>query len=387
MSVPDTCPVCAGTDATPVMALDRVPVLCNQLWPDATAARAAPMGQMQLALCPDCGTLWNRAFDPAKLAYAPGYENALHFSPRFRAFAEALAADLVARYRLAGGRVIEIGCGDGYFLDLMAQNGVASATGFDPSMAGTDTAFSGRAGVTIVAETFNAAQLDRPVDAILCRHVLEHIQTPLHFLQDIRAAIGNRSVPIYVEVPNAGWMLRAVSLWDVIYEHVTYWTAPAIDALFRRAGFQPVSVSVGFGDQFLMVEAVPAGPDTDPPTGLPDTLDAARRFGEQAARTLADWRARLAALHGKAVIWGAGSKGISFANALAETGAITALVDLNTRKHGRFVPGVGLPVVAPEALVGIDPSLILISNAQYEAEIRETVRGLGLSPELAVVAG
>lgn len=387
MNRPCPCPVCGDSGAEPVLKLDQVPVLCNQLWPDAATARAARMGEIELVLCPTCGTIWNRAFEPARLAYAPGYENALHFSPSFRAFAEALAADLVARHRLAGAQVVEIGCGDGYFLDLMAKHGVARATGFDPSMAGKASPFSHRQGVSIVAEDFNPAQLDRPVDAVLCRHVLEHIETPLRFLEDIRAAIGDRPVPVYVEVPNADWMLNAVSLWDVIYEHVTYWTAPAIDALFRRAGFQPVSIKPGFGNQFLMVEAQPAGVDTAPQRGLPDALASARRFGDEVNRELAAWRARLLALPGRAVIWGAGSKGISFANALADTAAISALVDLNTRKHGQYVAGVGLPVIAPEALVEVAPSLILIANALYETEIKGIVRDLGLTPDFAVIAG
>lgn len=387
MNPPATCPVCAGTRGEPVLSLGQVPVLCNQLWPDAGAARSAPTGRMDLTLCPDCGTIWNRAFDPERMDYAPGYENALHFSPRFRTFAETLAADLVARHDLVGKQVVEIGCGDGYFLDLMLRHGAAGATGFDPSMAGQATEFAARDGLEIIPENFAADQLDRSVDAILCRHVLEHIETPLAFLQDIRAAIGGRQIPVYFEVPNAGWMLDAVSIWDVIYEHVTYWTIPALDGLFRRAGFSPVSVRPGFGDQFLMIEARPARPDPSQPPGLTETLALARRFGAAAEQELAGWRARLSASKGKAVIWGAGSKGISFANALADTGALAALVDLNTRKHGRFAPGVGLPVVAPEALSVIRPALVLISNALYEVEIRDAVQALGLSPEFAVIAG
>ena len=40
-------------------------------------------------------------------------------------------------------------------------------------------------------------------------------------------------------------MLDSLSMWDVIYEHVTYWTEPAIRALFRRTGFEPVTVAAG----------------------------------------------------------------------------------------------------------------------------------------------
>jgi SAM-dependent methyltransferase len=389
MSLSTHCPVCNATELEPIFLLEAVPVICNQLWPDAESARDAPAGDVDLVACRACAFIWNRAFDPARMEYAPGYENALHFSPKFQAFAEDLAKGIVERFALRGRDVIEIGCGDGHMLALMAKNGAATATGFDPSMAGKETYFAAREGVEIVPEYFRSDQLDRPVDAILCRHVLEHLDTPLALVQDIRCAIGDRDVPVYFEVPNAGWMLDAVSMWDVIYEHVGYWTAPAITTLFRRAGFDPVSVKAGYGGQFLMVEARPAAPLADHvDADAASVLTAARAFGSAATRELDRWRERLSRMHGKAVIWGAGSKGITFANALGAAGApLAALIDLNTRKHGLSAPGVALPVIAPDGLGDIAPALVLISNALYESEIREDVRRMGLTPDFAVVAG
>lgn len=389
MGLATQCPVCCGTDLKPVFTLGNVPVICNQLWSGAEAARAAPSGDVDLVRCPNCAMIWNAAFEPERMVYAPGYENALHFSPKFQVFAEGLAKGLVERFGLQGKHVFEIGCGDGHMLDLMVKHGAATATGFDPSMAGKKTPFTARDGVEIVPEYFRSDQLDRPFDAILCRHVLEHLDTPMPLLQDIRRAIGDRDVPIYFEVPNAGWMLRAVSMWDVIYEHVGYWTAPSIIAAFRRAGFEPISVTEGYDGQFLMLEARATAPDPaylDPGAGAVATD--ADAFATAVGGELDKWRDRLVLLAGKAVIWGAGSKGITFANALGpRAGALAALVDLNPRKHGLFAPGVALSVVAPEALTKIRPDLVLISNALYETEVMAQVHELGLNPDFAVVAG
>ncbi len=389
MNLSTQCPVCDSDNLRKVFSLGNVPVICNQLWPDAQAARAAPSGDVDLVRCGRCAMIWNSTFDPARMVYAPGYENALHFSPKFQAFAEDLAAGLTARHALAGKHVIEIGCGDGHMLDLLSRNGVATATGFDPSMAGKSSPFSARDGVEIIPEYFRSDQLDRPPDAIICRHVLEHLDAPMALMRDIRRAIGSRDVPVYFEVPNAGWMLDAVSMWDVIYEHVGYWSAPAMTTLFRRAGFAPVSVSAGYDGQFLMIEARPSAPDPDylaPDTDR--TAQAADTFAEAANAELDKWRARLSGLSGRVVIWGAGSKGITFANALGKAGApLAALIDLNPRKYGLFAPGVALPVVAPETLSEIRPALVLISNALYEAEISTQVRAMGLAPDFDVIAG
>ncbi|MCB6179845.1 class I SAM-dependent methyltransferase [Rhodobacter sp. Har01] len=390
MSLDRHCPVCGTGAPVPVFDLGNVPVVCNQLWPDAASARAAPAGDVRLVRCPACAMIWNAAFDPARMVYAPGYENALHFSPRFQAFARDLAAGLVARHRLAGRHVVEIGCGDGHMLALMAENGVASATGFDPSMAGKDSPFARQPKVQIVPEYFRSDQLDRPFDAIVCRHVLEHLDTPLALMQDIRRAIGPRAVPVYFEVPNAGWMLDAVSMWDVIYEHVGYWSAPSIETLFRRAGFAPVSVSTGYDAQFLMVEALPCDPQPDAIAPGTDRIAAsANAFAAAAAAELGKWRGRLSGLAGKAVIWGAGSKGITFANALGPEAAapLAAMIDLNPRKHGLFAPGMALPVCPPAQLAEIRPDLVLVANALYASEIMAQVQDMGVAADFGVIAG
>lgn len=387
----ETCPVCSTAEPAAVLTLGDVPVICNQLWPDAEAARAAPSGTVDLVRCPACAMIWNAEFEPARMEYAPGYENALHFSPKFRTFAEDLAAGLVDRFGLAGRDVVEIGCGDGHMLDLMVRHGAATATGFDPSMAGKESEFTARVGVEIVPEHFRSDQLDRPFDAVLCRHVLEHLEAPTALLADIRRAIGDRDVPVYFEVPNAGWMLGSLSLWDVIYEHVGYWTEPALVTAFRRAGFAPERVTTGYDDQFLMIEARPAAPEPKAiAPGVAPVAAAADAFGAAATAELDRWRTRLGALDGRAVIWGAGSKGITFANALgAEAAApLAALVDLNPRKHGLFAPRTALPVIAPETLTELPPDLVLISNALYEAEITACVRDdFGLASDFAIVAG
>ena len=384
-----SCPLCGGTDFAQVFTLRNIPVVCNQLWPDVLAAKGAPTGDVKLVMCENCALVWNRAFNSQRMLYAPGYENALHFSPKFQTFAEELVEGLVRRYGLAGGHVIEIGCGDGYMLDLMVKHGVKTAVGFDPSMVSKTTPYAARSGVEIVPEYFSPDHLDRPFDFILCRHVLEHLDDPMLFLIDIRQAIGERNVPIYFEVPNAGWMLDAVSMWDVIYEHVTYWTVPTMMTLFWRTGFAPINVQDGYGAQFLMFEAKPVEAEARYLSPETDTVKAAAHaFTVAANDKLAKWRNRLSAYKGKAVIWGAGSKGITFANVLEEAGrSLTALVDLNPRKNGLLAPGVALPVVAPDELRQIRPNLVLVSNALYKGEIANQVKSMGVEADIEVIAG
>jgi hypothetical protein len=50
-------------------------------------------------------------------------------------------------------------------------------------------------------------------------------------------------------------------------------------------------------------------------------------------------------------------------------------------------PGVALPVDAPADLRRLAPDLVLISNAQYQGEIRAMVADLGIVLAFGVIAG
>ena len=52
-------------------------------------------------------------------------------SPTFNAFHERLARDLIARFDLHGKRVVELGCGQGEFVTMLAEFGGNEGYGFD----------------------------------------------------------------------------------------------------------------------------------------------------------------------------------------------------------------------------------------------------------------
>ena len=87
---------------------------------------------------------------------------------------------------------------------------------------------------------------------------------------------------------------------------------------------------------------------------------------------LASWSEALAdarAASCSVALWGAGSKGATFTNMLDPDGSVvSALVDKNPRKVGRFVPGTGQPIVAPEDLMAEAEALFrgLVALDAYE---------------------
>jgi len=375
-----SCPVCAGKDLSVAVHFDAIPVLCNALHRDRLSAVDAATGPFALAFCDGCGHLFNQAFDDARIGYTQDYENSLHYSPKFEAFAQDLCERLTQTYDLAGKTVVDIGCGKGDFLKRLCAVSGAGGIGFDKSY--EDDRGEQVPNARFVKEWFSDDYPDVEPALVCCRHVLEHIPEPLDFLRSLRRhpGVGAETV-FYFEVPNALYTLRDLGIWDLIYEHVSYFTPASLRTALGLAGFDIRDWGTSFGEQYLYVEAKPAA--DDPADVSPDVSSVeplVAGFEKAYAEKLKHWSWFMTAHEPDQVaVWGAGSKGITFVNVVPGAADVHALVDLNPHKHGRFAPGTGTPVVAPEALRGQDIRAIVIMNALYRNEILAVCEELALN--------
>ncbi|MCB9947193.1 MAG: methyltransferase domain-containing protein [Rhodospirillaceae bacterium] len=388
-----SCPVCGAGGFETFFTVERLPSLSCALWPTAEAARACPRGTIALAGCRSCGFIANADFDPSLTEYDATYENALHFSAVFRAYAEREAEHLIERYRLRGKRIVEIGCGDGQFLSALCRLGGNTGDGYDPSFVPDNHAPPLDSGVRIEPRYYTEADAAQAPDLILCRQVLEHIPDPTGFLRMIRAGLGGRTRTVLsFEVPNADYLIADLSVWDLIYEHCTYFTAPALQSLFAGAGFDVREVRTGFGGLNLLIEAVPAkGAGTTMPTDLSAEIEAVAAridaFRGRAAARIALWSARLQGWRGegrRVCLWGAGARSAMFLSMVGRPDAVGAVVDINPRKHGAFLPGTGHRIDAPAGLPAFAPDIVLLMNPNYRQEVGEMLASLGLAAELVV---
>ena len=388
---PLRCPVSGSTEIERLIEFPEVPVLCNVLYDDRESARNAPRGDLDLAYAPQSGHLFNAAFDPDKIDYTSTYENSLHHSPRFQRYATSLADRLIDTYDVRTQTVLEIGCGNGEFLSLLCERGNNTGVGYDPSYerssADPDQPF------TVVPEAYSNEHAAHSADLICCRHVLEHLSDPLSFAGTLRRTIGDHTETVlYVEVPNALFILQNAVIWDLIYEHYSYFTPSSLAYLFRRAGFEVIRTGAAFGGQYLQIELRPVDSNgSSPETALPDTVQLGKQvqhFVRESAEMRSRWRHLFEKLGGQgesAVVWGAGSKGVMILNMIPETQkTVRHAVDINPRKQGRYIAGTGHPIVPPSHLTDDPPDTVFVMNANYQPEIRDRVHELGLSPNFEV---
>jgi SAM-dependent methyltransferase len=380
------CPACGALAGDPFLRLRGVPVNPSQRSSTRAQATHVDVRDVLLTFCDRCAMIWNPEFDPAALDYDAEYENSLHFSPAFQHYAEELADRLVERYGIREKTVVEIGSGKGEFLTLVCERGDSQGIGFDPTYNGeSDAATNGH--VRFRRELYRD-ETALEGDLVVFRHVLEHVPDPLGFLQCVRRANPSSETVVYCEVPAAEYLLWERAVWDVVYPHCSVFAAAALSYLFERAGFRVLDSGFSFGGQYLWVEA---SPDDEVRAVLPRAEAAALRplvdsFAAEVQLQRARWAETLDGANGDGVaLWGGGAKGTTFLNLVRGAEHVGAVVDLNPRKQGTFVPGTGHPIVGPEALVGRAPGHVIVMNAVYRDEIAARLAELDLQPELDVI--
>ncbi len=392
----EKCPVCDSSDIDASIDISDVPIYCNVLWPTREVALDAAKGDISVGYCRDCGHVFNTSFDPSLMSYTEEYENSLHYSPTFNEYAESLASRLLEKYQLNNKSIIEIGCGKGDFLSMLCSRGENRGYGFDKSFEADRVASDTHKHVTFIQDFYGEKYADYDADLIVCRHVLEHIQYPQRFLQDIRQVIGERTdTVVYFEVPNALYTLKDMGIWDLIYEHCGYFNVNSLSRAFELAGFDVCEVGESFGGQFIYLEAKPRTSEstankseTPPRLALEDLATCVTAFEGNYNAKVDDWRETLDALqknNKSTVIWGGGSKGITFLNVLKTEQIISHVVDLNPHKHGLFAPGTGQEVIGPDALKALRPEHVIIMNGIYKDEITGMLEELGIAAEVSCI--
>jgi hypothetical protein len=176
---------------------------------------------------------------------------------------------------------------------------------------------------------------------------------------------------------------------DVYYEHCSYFSPGSLARLFRKCGFAILSLTREYDDQYLVIEAKPS----DRPSGVHMDLedDPGRmkhyvdHFKEKFQKILQTWKSRLQELKGagkRTVLWGSGSKAVSFLTTLRIHDEVDYVVDINPHKHGFYMPGTNQQIVSPKFLETYEPDAVIVMNAIYRREIQGDLAKLRLHPEV-----
>ncbi|RME58883.1 methyltransferase domain-containing protein [Candidatus Parcubacteria bacterium] len=334
-----------------IFRAEKLPVLQNKVFPTLEDAISCPVGDVVLVQNMNTGLIYNAAFDSTLVSYDADYQNEQAHSQTFLRHLENVAA-IIDNF-FAGKALIEVGCGKGYFLNLLKKRGY-SIVGVDPAYEGEDP--------NIIAASFDPA-LGITADGLILRHVLEHIPCPVDFLKVLRDANGGKGL-IYIEVPCFDWICKNKTWYDIFYEHVNYFRLSD----FRKIFSEVVDAGYLFGGQYLYIVA-DLSSLRDPRASSKDRFDMPSGFLDSVSCYS---NVMMKSPGQKNIVWGASSKGVIFSIYMQLYGAcVDMAIDINPVKQGKFMPVSGVQISSPEMALRRmrENDNIFVMNSNYYFEI------------------
>lgn len=385
-----TCPACGSSRLELLYHLPSIPAQSVVLLDTHQEALDYPRGELSLTLCRNCGLLFNATFDARLVDYAAAAEESQHFSDTFNHFARNLIAEISSRRDLAGRLTLEIGCGKGDFLSELVRQTGTRALGIDPGYIPDRLPTSRTESIRFLREYFRPEQVPEVPDLVICRHTLEHVEEVGAFMRDVVAVTaGCPEVQVMFETPDVARVLSEGAFWDIYHEHCSYFTIGSHARLMRRAGLNVTSSRLDYHGQYIIQYAEPGRGRPQPEEeDLQAIISLAEGFVERVSATCHEWNKRIRSAHEnghRVAIWGGGSKAVSFLTTNDLGPEVSHVVDINVHKQGKYIPGTGHVVSAPETLKDEPPHLVVVMNPVYLHEIRSELADMDLRPEVVAL--
>ncbi len=283
-------------------------------------------------------------------------------SPQMQAYQRRLARDFVERFNLMAKRVVDVGCGDGNFMQCLREAG-ALVSGVEPSA--QSRRLASERGFTVWSGYVlrDAPIPDGPYDAFVTRQVLEHAPDPIGFLREIRRSLFPDGVGL-IEVPSLEKSVGDGRFFDFFADHLNYFSEHTLHLALQRSGFEVTDCRREMNGEYN-VALVRASARLDV-TSLQAAVDSTRRDMIAAIVPLAAQGKRVA-------VWGSGGKGIA-ALAAIPLPDVAYVIDSDPHKQGLFTPVSHLPVVAPHKLLEDRVDVVLVTALAYRDEIVAQLR-------------
>lgn len=345
--------------------------------------------------CGECGFLFNSP-RPNKASLDSYYsdndlssgqiytdETASGHYPKLHAQRAAFLAQLLCGRR--GGRLLDLGCGNGGFLQAVAvQLPGWELNGLELSESAVSTCRSRGLRVTRGAIGTNVLT-EQSFDAISMISVLEHLPQPAEALAWCRQRLVRDGL-LFLEVPDS--LQPELSLTGFFnLEHIVHFTPGSLSRMLRGQNFSsslrdPTAAGVirlVSGNELALwgatADPIPADDREAVCRAILDYAVAERELisglRQRVGGLLADWRR--AGL--RVAIYGAGIHSAQLAGLVELQNAASFFIDGDSRKQGtRFL---GLPVFAPERLTHGDIDAVLISSNRFVDEMVRTVQRFG----------
>lgn len=373
------CRSCGSSALHDVISFGRVPLTAHFPKP-SDPIDAELLFDLDLVSCSQCTLVQLREVPSPSLIFDENYPYFSSVSQTLVNASSEFANTMVAQLNLCkASQVIEIASNDGYLLQNFVRMGIP-ALGIEPTPKAAAKAQD--IGITTMQEFFSEelskALVDegQRADLIIANNVLAHVPDLNGFVSGIRRLLkpdGTASLDV-------GYLVDLIEklAFDTIYhEHHCYFSLSALIHLFERNGMEIFHCEMieAQGGSMRIFSRHQSNPKAQYSRAVRDRLSYEGELGVVDGHLLKDFSGRVVKLvsqistclrqlksDGASIAgYGAAAKGAMLLNAAKLDGTVLDyVVDKNTEKQGRLMPGVRMPIVSPDVLRSDPPDYLII---------------------------
>jgi len=378
------CRSCGSTQLSIFLSLGDLP-LSDGLLEARQLVDNEPRYPLDVAFCATCSLVQILETVPPEELFGADYPYFSSFTDTLLRHSEANVKERIAERKLGpGSLVVELASNDGYLLQYYKAGGVP-VLGIDPAPG--PVAAARAKGIETLQAFFGVefakelAAAGRRADVIHANNVLAHVADTNGFVEGIATLLKDDGVAV-IECPYVKDLIEHGEFDTIYHEHLCYFSVTALRALFSRHGLyitRVVPLSIHGGSLRVFVEK-----QNRPEQSVHDYIESEQRLGLDRLDYYADFSNRVNQIRtelnellqglkerkARIVGYGAAAKGTIMLNYVGigqET--LDFVVDRNTHKQGRFIPGVRLPIASPERVLAEQPDYVLILPWNFKDEI------------------
>lgn len=344
---------------TPLLTLDNMPASAQHL-PDAQGVKEDRGLTLDLCQCMGCGLV---QFDCEPVDYYRDVIRAGGFSKTMVELRRYQYKHLIDSYHLEGKKFIEVGCGQGEFLKVLSEFPVeVHGIEHDPHLVELARAqgLDVTEGFTETEDTRFAGGL---YDVFLSFNFLEHQPDPGTMLQAIYRNLEDDAMGL-ITVPSFEYIMDHNSYYELIRDHLAYYTFETLTPLLERNGFLVEECEVINRDTLSVIVKKRPQMDTE---NLLECYVNLKREMETYMKYLDAWDKKVA-------VWGASHQGFTLAATTKLGERARYIIDSAPFKQGKFAPASHLPIVGPDHFHEHPVDAIIITAPGYTDEIAASIR-------------
>jgi SAM-dependent methyltransferase len=385
--------------------------LANSLVTPEGLAGMDPFYPLRALVCERCFLVQSEEFEPPEGIFSE-YTYFSSYSTSWLAHCRAYADAMVERLSLGPEHtVVEVGSNDGGLLQFFRDRGV-EVLGVDPAANVAQEAIL--RGIPTIVRFFGtelAGEMagERQADLLVGNNVLAHMPDVNDFVAGMKLLLAPAGV-ITVEFPHLMHLVEENQFDTIYHEHFSYYSFLTVREIFERHGLRVFDVEeLPTHGGSLRVFACQVECNDWPPTDRVRAMaERELRAGYRDSAIYEKFNERMAATkrqvlrclieakdEGKTIVgYGAPAKGTTLLNYCGiGRDILDYTVDKSPHKQGLYLPGVRIPILAPEEIRRTRPDYVFVLPWNIRDEVMEEMafirdwggRFLVRAPDMTIV--